>query len=66
MALALGNIVSGERVGDTEDGPRLDSGKSALSGTDKPEIRKTFFRALEKIAKEVGVEHTSGMSSCAL
>jgi hypothetical protein len=67
MAIALGNISSAERVSDTEDEPRHDSGKRALSGWDKAEIRNFFSRALEKVAKEVGVEHASaGMSSCAL
>ena len=67
MALVLRNIISLERVGDTEDEPRHDSGKKVLSGWDKAEIRKKISHALDKVAKEVGVEHTSaGMSSCAV
>lgn len=62
MALALRSIALTDGLGDMEDEPRRGFGERGLSGWDKK-----IFRSLEKVAKEVGVEHISaGMSIRAL
>lgn len=59
MALALRNITPAQGLGGAEDEHRCDS--------EKKDLLDSMNRVLEKVAKEVGVEHIStGMLSHAL
>lgn len=59
MALALRNITSETGLGNAEDDRCCNSGKRNSFDEEKNLTKRKFSCALEKVAKEFGVEHIS-------